>query len=157
MKPTFENNKTRLQKLSFESLCQVHHFRNLYTSPYTDITPWWESETKGKRLKSSCCFVRKSKKNKTALCESQVLGPCATDKYRNILSDKYLADQQIRNLGRVWSAETGCNKVRICWLDTQTCTCAHTDTHKIHLFTIITISIGARIPPPSSASSKAYF
>lgn len=33
---------------------------------------------------------------------------------------------QIRNLGRVWSAETGCNQTKICWLHIKT-----------HLITII--------------------
>lgn len=39
-----------------------------------------------------------------------------TDNSRNILSENYLADW-LRNLGRVGSAETGHNKVGICWLN----------------------------------------
>lgn len=36
------------------------------------------------------------------------------DKIINILPENYLAEQRIRNLGRVWSAETGCNKIGLC-------------------------------------------
>lgn len=59
---------------------------------------------------------------------------------------------QIRNLGRVWSAETGRNKVRIRWLDIESAFNYH---H--HQPSKRTISIRARTPPTIFSQFKGLF
>lgn len=70
-----------------------------------------------------------------------------TDNSRNILSENYLADQ-LRILGRVWSVETGCNKVRIRWLDIK-----NTFNYHHHQPSKRTIGVRARNPPPTTTNS----
>lgn len=137
---------------------QVYRLRNkAHTKvPHTyvsDIPHWWEWNSclilKQMRIKQSCCFWRKSNKNKTSLVQisSPIFGLRALSRQTTAARHFVKMIWQIRNLGRVWSAETARNKTKICWLHMKT-----------HLITIIGSSESdPEFPPPSSASSKAYF
>lgn len=98
----------------------------LSQGPHTSqLSRCWEYDScpvlKQKRTNPSCRSLRKSKNTKlSCVIHGGYLwtwGSLWMDNSINILPESYLAEQRIRNLGRVWSAETGRNKIGVCWLD----------------------------------------
>lgn len=128
----------------------------LSQGPHTyQMSRCWECDScpvlKQKRTNPSCRSLRKSKNTKlSCVIHGGYLwtwGSLWMDNSINILPESYLAEQRIRNLGRVWSAETDRNKIGVCWLDIK---------KKTHLITIIIKHpwgpsiVGARIPPTAT-------